>query len=141
MARKRHKPEEVVTELWPVEVLHGLVRTMVDAIRQIGVTELTYYRWRREYGGMNVGQLKRLKELENECLRRIIPDFTLNKVILKEACWGNFRALPAVANALKGSVRRRAFRNAGPLRCWTNTGRRNAAYHAARQTRSRWWRT
>lgn len=91
MARKRHKPEEIVTKLRQVEVLHGQGRRMVDAIRQIGVTEVTYYRWRKEYGGMNAEQLKRLKELEkeNERLRRAVSDLTLDKLILKEACRGN----------------------------------------------------
>lgn len=92
MARKRHKPEEIVTKLRQVEVLHGQGRTMVDAIRQIGVTEVTYYRWRKEYGGMNAEQLKRLKELEkeNERLRRAVSDLTLDKLILKEASRGNY---------------------------------------------------
>ena len=64
----------------------------LDAIRQIGVVEQTYYRWRKQYGGMGVDQLKELKRLqkENEQLRRAISDLTLDKLILKEAAWGNF---------------------------------------------------
>ena len=65
---------------------------MADAIRQIGVSEVTFYRWRKEFGGMKADQLKRLKELEkeNERLRRAVPDLTLDKLILSEAARGNF---------------------------------------------------
>ena len=91
MARKRFKPEEIVAKLRQVEVLQGQGSTVVDAIRQIGVTEVTYYRWRREYGGMKTDQLKRLKELEkeNERLRRAVSDLTVDKLILAEAARGN----------------------------------------------------
>lgn len=90
MARKRQKPEEIVTKLRRVEVLNGQGRTMLDAIRHIGVTEVTYYRWRKEHGGMNAEQLKRLKELERENARlcRAVSDLALDKLILKEPCWG-----------------------------------------------------
>ena len=66
--------------------------TFADAIRQIGVSEVTFYRWRKEYGGMKADQLKRLKELEqeNERLRRAVSDLTLDKQILAEAAKGNF---------------------------------------------------
>ena len=91
MARKRYKPEEIVAKLRQVEVLQGQGPTVVDAIRQIGVTEVTYYRWRREYGGMKTDQLRRLKELEkeNQRLRRAVSDLTLDKLILAEAARGN----------------------------------------------------
>ena len=90
-AGKRFKPEEIVAKLRQVEVLQGQGSTVVDAIRQIGVTEVTYYRWRREYGGMKTDQLKRLKALEkeNERLRRAVSDLTLDKLILAEAARGN----------------------------------------------------
>ena len=92
MARKRYKPEEIVSMLRQAEVLHGQGMTMSDAIRQLGVSEVTFYRWRKEYGGMSSGQLRRLKELEkeNERLRRAVSDLTLDKQILKEAARGNF---------------------------------------------------
>ena len=92
MAKKRFKPEEIVAKLRQVEVLQGQGSTVVDAIRQIGVTEVTYYRWRREYGGMKTNQLRRLKELEkeNQRLRRAVSDLTLDKLILAEAARGNF---------------------------------------------------
>ena len=92
MANKHHKPEEIVAKLRQVEVLQGQGMSAADAIRQIGVTEVTYYRWRREYGGMNRKQLKRLKELEkeNQRLRKAVSDLTLDKMILAEAAKGNF---------------------------------------------------
>ena len=92
MANKRPKPEEIVTKLRQIEVLMGQGLSRLDAIRQIGVVEQTYYRWRRQYGGMSVDQLKELKRLqkENEQLRRAVSDLTLDKLILKEAAPGNF---------------------------------------------------
>ena len=92
MANKRPKPEEIVTKLRQIEVLMGQGLSRIDAIRQIGVVEQTYYRWRRQYGGMGVDQLKELKRLqkENEQLRRAVSDLTLDKLILKEAARGNF---------------------------------------------------
>jgi len=92
MAKKVHKPEEIVLKLRQVEVLHSQGMAMVDAIRQIGVSEVTFYRWRKEYGGMKTDQLKRLKELEkeNERLRRAVSNLTLDKLILTEASKGNF---------------------------------------------------
>ena len=92
MARKRYKPEEIVSLLRQAEVLHGQGMSMADAIRQLGISEVTYYRWRKEYGEMSGDQLRRLKELEkeNERLRRAVSDLTLDKQILKEAARGNF---------------------------------------------------
>ncbi len=79
-------------EVTEVEVLTGQGMARLDAIRQIGVVEQTYYRWRKQYGGMGVDQLKELKRLqkENERLRRAVSDLTLDKLILKEATRGNF---------------------------------------------------
>lgn len=92
MARKRHKPDEIVTKLRQVEVLRGQGVTMADAVRQIGVSELTFYRWRKEYGGMSRDQLRQMKELqkENERLRKAVADLTLDKLILSEASRGNY---------------------------------------------------
>ena len=92
MANKRPKPEEIITKLRQVEALMGQGMSRLDAIRQIGVVEQTYYRWRRQYGAMSVDQLKELKRLqkENEQLRRTVSDLTLDKLILKEAARGNF---------------------------------------------------
>jgi transposase len=92
MTNKRPKPEEIVSKLRQVEVLMGQSMSCLDAIRQIGVVEQTYYRWRKQYGGMGVDQLKELKRLEkeNERLRRAVSDLTLDKLILTEAARGNF---------------------------------------------------
>ena len=92
MAIKRPKPEEIVVKLRQVEVLMGQGMLLIDAIRQISVTEQTYYRWKKKYGGMGTEQLKELERLqkENERLRRAVSDLTLDKLILKEAASGNF---------------------------------------------------
>jgi putative transposase len=92
MAGQRDKPEEIVIKLRQVEVLQGQGVPIADAVRQISVMQQTCYRWRKQYGGMNRGQLKRLKELEteNQRLRRAVSDLTLDKLILKEAARGNF---------------------------------------------------
>ena len=92
MARKRYKPEEIVARLRQVEVLMAQGKTAVEAIRSIGVTEVTYYRWCQEYGGLKGDQVKRLKDLEQENarLRKAVSDLTLEKLILKEAASGNW---------------------------------------------------
>lgn len=92
MARKREKPEDIVSKLRQVEVLQGQGMSIADAARQISVTQQTYYRWRKQYGGMSRNQLRRLKELEteNQRLRRAVSDLTLDKLILTEAARGNF---------------------------------------------------
>ena len=79
-------------QLRQVEVLTSQGKSAVDAIRSIGVTDATYYRWRQEYGGLKVDQVKRLKELEaeNTRLRRAVSDLTLEKLVLKEAASGNY---------------------------------------------------
>jgi putative transposase len=92
MPRKHYKPEEIVTKLRQIDVLVSQGRSVVEAIRSIGVTEVTYYRWRREFGGLKTDQVKRMKELEaeNARLRRAVSDLTLDKMILAEAAKGNF---------------------------------------------------
>ena len=91
MAR-RPKPEEIVSKLRQVDVLVSQGKSVAESIRAIGVTEVTYYRWRKEFGGLKVDQVKRLKDLETENarLRKAVADLTLDKLILKEAASGNF---------------------------------------------------
>jgi putative transposase len=91
MANKRHKSEEIVSKLRQVEVLVGQGMARIDAIREVRITEQTFYRWRKQYGGMGTVQLKELKRLqkENERLRRAVSDLTLDKLILTEASRGN----------------------------------------------------
>ena len=92
MPKKRHKPEEIVAKLRQVDVLLSQGRSVGEAVRTIGVTQFTYYRWRKEFGSLKSDQVKRLKELEkeNERLRKAVSDLTLEKLILKEAASGNF---------------------------------------------------
>ncbi len=92
MPRKRHKPEEIVARLRQVGVLASQGQSVADAVRSIGVTEVTSDRWRQEYGGPKADQVRRLKELETENarLRRAVSDLTLDKMILAEAARGNF---------------------------------------------------
>ena len=92
MSTKRHKPEEIVTKLRQVDVLVGQGKSRVDAVREVSIIEQTYYRWRKQYGGMGTDQLKELKRLqkENERLRPAVSDLTLDKLILTEAAKGNF---------------------------------------------------
>ena len=92
MPRKCHKPEEIVAKLRQVDVLVSQGQAVADAVRSIGVTEVTYYRWRQEFGGLKSDQVKRLKDLEaeNARLRRAVSDLTLDKMILTEAAKGNY---------------------------------------------------
>jgi putative transposase len=90
--RKKHSPEEIVAKLRQVEVLAGQGTPVADGVRSIGVTEATYYRWRQEFGGLKLDQVRRLKvlEAENTRLRKAVADLTLEKLILKEAAAGNW---------------------------------------------------
>ena len=92
MPTKRHTPEQVINKLREAEVAMAQGSTVAEASRQIGVTEQTYYRWRNEYGGLRIDQVKRLKQLESENtrLKRAIADLTLDNQILKEVSEGNF---------------------------------------------------
>jgi transposase-like protein len=92
MAGKRSTPEQIIAKLRQVEVLTAQGKPVAEAVRAIGVTEPTYYRWRSEYGGLKLDQVKRLKQLEaeNGRLRRAVAELALEKVILKEAASGNF---------------------------------------------------
>jgi len=91
LARRQFKSEQIINKLREAEVLISQGATIGEASRKIGITEQTYYRWRREYGGMRVEQAKRLKELENENtrLKRLVADLSLDNAILKEAARGN----------------------------------------------------
>ena len=92
MPQKRYRPEEIIAKLREAEVLLGQGNKVPEVVKTIGISEVTYYRWRKEYGGLNVSQAKRLKELERENarLRQAVSDLTLDKLILQEAARGNF---------------------------------------------------
>jgi len=92
MPRKTYRPEEIIAKLRQAEVLLGEGKKVPEVVKTLGVHEVTYYRWRKEYGGLQVSQAKRLKDLERENarLRRAVSDLTLDKLILQEAARGNF---------------------------------------------------
>lgn len=92
MSRKRHKPEQIINLLREAEVALSQGKKVGEICRHLGMSEQSYYRWRREYGGLRIEQAKRLKELERENarLRRAVADLTLDKQILKEAASGNW---------------------------------------------------
>ena len=92
MPRKKYRPEEIITKLREADILISQGQTVASVIKSLGISDVTYYRWRKDYGGMNTSQLKRLKELEQENarLRQAVSDLTLDKLILKEAAEGNF---------------------------------------------------
>jgi putative transposase len=92
MVRKAFKPEQIINKLREAEILLSQGSTVAESSRKLNVTEQTYYRWRKEYGGMRVDQARRLKELEqeNSRLKKLVADITLDNAILKEAARGNF---------------------------------------------------
>jgi transposase len=92
MPQKRYRPEEIIAKLRQADVLLGEGKKLPEVIKALGIHEVTYYRWRKEYGGLSLSQAKRLKDLERENarLRRAVSDLTLDKLILQEASRGNF---------------------------------------------------
>ena len=92
MANKKHGPEQAVVKLRQIDVLLGEGRSISQACKEAGITDVTYYRWRKEYGGLKMDQARRMKDLEKENarLRRAVSDLTLDKLILQEAARGNF---------------------------------------------------
>ena len=92
MGQKRDTPEQIIGKLRQAEVRSAEGARVAEIVRELGITEQTHYRWRREYGGLKVAQAKRLKELEKENarLKRAVADLTLDKLILEEAAKGNF---------------------------------------------------
>ncbi len=140
MAIKRHKPEEVVSKLRQVEVLVGQGMPRIDAIREIRIAEQTYYRWRKQYGGMGTNQLKELKRLqkENERLRRAVTDLTRDKRILAEAARGHFYAPRVVACASSWYVTILVFRSAGHVVYLASTDRHSATYPEDGRTKTCW---
>jgi len=92
MARKRFTPEQIITMLGEAEVLLNQSNPVAEVCRKLGISEQTYYRWRKEYGGMRVDQARRLKELEQENIRlkKLVADLSLDNAILKEVDRGNF---------------------------------------------------
>lgn len=92
MGKKRHTPEQIITKLREADVLQAKGQSVPETCRQIGVSEQTYYNWRKEYGGLRVDQAKRFKELEQENtrLKKLVADLSMDNAILKEAARGNW---------------------------------------------------
>jgi putative transposase len=92
MPKKRYRPEDIITKLREADILISQGKSVAETIKQLGVSDVTYYRWRKEYGGMTTTQVKSLKELEKENLRlrRAVSDLTLDKLILQEAVEGKY---------------------------------------------------
>ena len=92
MASKRHTAEQIISKLRGAEVLLAKGTKMLQVCRKLGITEQTYYRWRKEYGGVRTDQVKRLKEVEKENarLKKLVADLSLDNAILKEAAYPTF---------------------------------------------------
>jgi putative transposase len=92
VARRLYRPEEIIAKLREAEILLAQGMKVPEVVKELGIHEVTYYRWRKEYGGMRANQMHRLKELEkeNSRLRKAVSDLTLDKLILQEAAKGNF---------------------------------------------------
>ena len=92
MPNKLYRPEDILSKLREADILISQGNTVAETIRVLGISDVSYYRWRKEYGGMTTSQVKRLKELEkeNQRLRKAVSDLTLDKLILQEAAKGNF---------------------------------------------------
>ena len=113
MPQKKHKPEEIVAKLRQVDVLVSQGQSVAEAVRSISVTQFSYYRWRKEFGGLKTDQVKRLKELEkeNERLRKAVSELTLEKLILREAASG--RRSPTCSGWTAGTPSPASSRMAG----------------------------
>ena len=125
MGRKHRKPEEIIRLLKQSDVLLSQGKSVSEVCREIGVSDATYYKWRKEYGGMGMDQVRRLKELEleNKRLRRAVSDLTLDNQILKDVSEGNLQALSVVATLLFVHSRNMAYQNAGRVRLSVWRGR------------------
>ena len=139
MARKRHKPEEIVAKLRQVDVLTGQGMSVAEAVKTIAVTETTYFRWRAEYGGMKTDQVKRLKELEieNARLRRAVSDLTLDKLILTEAARETSEPRPPSCLRGEGAVGRSTYPSVARAGFWASTAPRSANRLGRPMTRRR----
>ena len=138
MGRKRFTAEQIIGKLREAKILLAKGQNVGQVSRALGITEQTYYRWRKEYGGLKVTQAKRLKELERENarLRKAVSDLTLDKLILKEALEGNYRAPSAVGAVWGVSWTAWACPSAGPARCWSSLGPASVMRQRCKETGS-----
>ena len=132
MPFKKHTPEEIIGKLREAEIVLAQGGTTADACRRLSISEQTYYRWRKEYGGLKTDQARRMKDLEKENarLRRAISDLTLDKLILQEAARGNYWALRDDGAVSIMSARNCLSLNAASAAFWDSTDRRSAKYRA-----------
>ena len=139
MSAKKHKPEEIIGKLREVEIMLGQGGTTAEACRRIAVSEHTYHRCRKEYGGLKTDQARRMKDLEKENLRlrRAISDLTLDKPILQEAARGDFRAPRGAGAASTRSGKCWTYPSGPCAACSASTGRRSARCRAGRMTKGR----
>jgi putative transposase len=145
MAKERATPEQIIAKLREAEDLIAQGETIAQAAKRVGATENTYYRRRREYGGMKVDRAKRLKELEKENgrLKRLLADADLDKAILREAASGRYRARRSDAPWSSTSARRSAptaCRGAGRAGSWAGRARRGVGRPPSPTTSHGWWR-
>ena len=138
MPQKRYRPEEIIAKLRQADVLLGEGKKVPEVVKALGIHEVTYYRWRKEYGGLQVSQAKRLKDLERENarLRRAVSDLTLDKLILQEASRGNFCAPRGGADASPRSVRGCTSPSGGPAGRWARHARPSATGRSCATTRT-----
>ena len=144
MAQKKHTPEQIIRKLREVEVAQGKGKTTPQAVKQNGVSEQTFYRWRKEYGGMRVDQAKQLKELEKENLRlkRLVADLSLDNQILKEVTEGNFLARrndDELSSMFARSWDRKWCRSAGLAGCWVRHVPPSVVSRRLQRTKMSWW--
>jgi len=125
MPRKRFTPEQIITHLREAEVLLSQGKSVGEVCRQLNVSENTYYRWRREYGGLEIDQAKRLKELEkeNERRKKLVAEQALDNAILKEAARGNFSARYVDVEPSSTSARGWQLVSGGRAGFWSNHAR------------------
>jgi putative transposase len=92
MGKSKFSAEQIIGKLHEADVLQSQGKTITEITRQLGISDMTYYKWRKEYGGLRIDQAKRLKELEqeNQKLRKVVADLSIDNTILKEAARGNF---------------------------------------------------
>ena len=141
MGRVRFTPEQIIGKLREAELLLGQGTDMGEAVRKLGISQQTYYCWRKEYGGMRVDQARRLKELEteNSRLKKLVADLYLDNAILKESLRGNFLARRREAGRFIMPVNNWEYRSGGPARCWIRPVRPSGIRSKSRTMRRGWW--
>lgn len=138
MGQKRYTAEDIIGHLRTMEIETGKGLAVIDACRKVGITEQTYYRWKKEYGGLRMDQAKRLKglEQENARLKRLVADLALDNSILKEVAAGNFYARPDAERRSAMCRTHSRSQNAGRAAWWGNAGPRSSMSPVRRMTRS-----